>query len=68
MGRVIILADMEGAAGIGNVKECFPWYPEYHKHGVVQLAGDVNAAVRGLRAGGIEERARENPNPSASNI
>lgn len=55
MGRVIILADMEGAAGIGNVKECFPWYPEYHKHGVVQLAGDVNAAVRGLRVGGIED-------------
>ena len=55
MGRVIILADMEGAAGLGDVKECFPWYPEYHKHGVVQLASDVNAAVKGLRAGGIED-------------
>lgn len=55
MGRVIVVVDMEGAAGIGHVKECFPWYPEYHKHGVVQLAGDVNATVRGLRTGGIED-------------
>lgn len=55
MSRVIIIVDMEGAAGIGNLKESFPWYPEYHKHGVIQLAGDVNATVRGLRAGGIED-------------
>ncbi len=50
-----MVVDMEGAAGIGHVKECFPWCPEYHKHGVVQLADDVNAIVRGLRTGGIED-------------
>ena len=55
MSRVIIEVDMEGAAGIGDVKECFPWYPGYHKNGVIQLANDVNAAVRGLRAGGIDD-------------
>jgi len=53
--RIVVVADMEGAAGIGNMpKDCFPWYPEYHDHGLVQLAGDVNAVLRGLRAGGIE--------------
>ena len=55
MRRIVVVADMEGAAGIGNMpKDCFPWYPEYHDHGLVQLAGDVNAVLRGLRAGGIE--------------
>lgn len=54
MSRVLVIVDMEGAAGIGNVNHCFPWYPEYHTYGLVQLAGDVNAVVRGLRAGGVD--------------
>ena len=50
--RVLVQADMEGAAGIADFRECFPYFPAYWRHGRRKLTADVAAAVEGLFAGG----------------
>jgi len=53
--KVVIATDMEGAAGIDRVEQCFPSYPEAFQAGRRQLAEDINACIRGLRRGGAKE-------------
>ena len=50
--RVLVQADMEGAAQIDDFRECFPYFPEYWRTGRHKLTADVVAAVAGLFAGG----------------
>jgi len=53
--RVVIATDMEGAAGIDRVEQCFRGYPEAFETGRRQLIADINACIRGLRRGGATE-------------
>jgi D-amino peptidase len=53
--RVVIATDMEGAAGIDRFEQTFPQFPEAFAHGSRELIADINACLRGLRAGGATE-------------
>src|SRR3990172_10655251 len=53
--RVVIATDMEGAAGIDRVEQCFPGYPDAFESGRQQLTMDINACIRGLRRGGAKD-------------
>ncbi|MFX1417219.1 MAG: M55 family metallopeptidase, partial [Promethearchaeota archaeon] len=52
---VVIINDMEGISGIDNWHQIFHGFDEFEKFGRVQVTEDVNAAIRGLRAGGASE-------------
>jgi D-amino peptidase len=54
-GKFVVLADLDGAAGVRNPHECFPNYPEFEQYGVPHMAADANAAARGLFKGGASE-------------
>ena len=49
--RVVIWVDMEGIAGIENWDQVTSGKPQYDE-GRRLLTGEVNAAVRGAKAGG----------------
>lgn len=53
--RVILATDMEGAAGIDKFEQTFPQYGQAFRHGCRELIADINACLRGLRAGGATE-------------
>jgi D-amino peptidase len=53
--RVVVATDMEGAAGIDRVEQCFPHHPEAFEAGRQSLIEDVNAVIRGLRRAGAAE-------------
>ncbi len=53
--KVVIATDMEGAAGIDRVEQCFRGYPEAFETGRQQLIADINACIRGLRRGGAKD-------------
>lgn len=50
--HVLLIADMEGAAGIIDHRECWPVFPHYWRTGRQHLTADVAAAATGLFAGG----------------
>jgi D-amino peptidase len=53
-GHYIVLADLDGAAGVRNPHECYPNFHEYTQYGVPNMAADANAAARGLLKGGAD--------------
>ncbi|HEX9710519.1 MAG TPA: M55 family metallopeptidase, partial [Candidatus Thermoplasmatota archaeon] len=53
-GHYVVLADLDGAAGVRNPHECYPNFSEYAEFGVPNMAADANAAARGLFAGGAD--------------
>ncbi len=53
--RVMILADMEGAAGIDDYRMTTVDHPERYAEGRRQVTADVNAAVAGLKAAGVTD-------------
>jgi D-amino peptidase len=53
--RVVIATDMEGAAGIDRVEQCFPYHTAAFAAGRQSLIEDVNAVIRGLRRAGASE-------------
>lgn len=53
--KIVIATDMEGAAGIDRVEQCFPAYPDAFESGRQQLIVDINACIRGLRRGGAKD-------------
>jgi len=55
MKRIIILADMDGIAGIESPSQVFPSYDQYWDDGIHQMAADVNAIGKGLVEGGIDQ-------------
>jgi D-amino peptidase len=54
-GKFVVLADLEGAAGVRSRRECYPNYPEFQEFGVPNMQGDANAAAGGLAEGGASE-------------
>ena len=54
-GKFVVLADLEGAAGVRNPRECYPNFPEYQQFGVPNQQDDANAAAGGLLEGGASE-------------
>ena len=52
--RVVIWVDMEGIAGIENWDQVTSGKPQYEE-GRRLLTGEVNAAVRGAKAGGADD-------------
>jgi hypothetical protein len=50
--HVLVVADMEGAAGITDHRECWPVFPHYWRTGRQHLTADVAAVAAGLFAGG----------------
>jgi D-amino peptidase len=55
--NVLIAADMEGIAGIGDYRECLPSHPAPYARGRTLMTDEVLAAVAALRAGGVERIA-----------
>jgi len=53
--RVALSVDMEGAAGIADMRECLAVCREYWGRGMGLLEADVTAAAEGLLAGGATE-------------
>lgn len=53
--RVMILADMEGAAGIDDYRMTTVDHPERYAEGRRQITADVNAAIAGLKAAGVTD-------------
>ncbi len=53
--RVMILADMEGAAGIDDYRMTTVDHPARYAEGRRQVTADVNAAIAGLKAAGITD-------------
>jgi D-amino peptidase len=52
--KILIVNDIEGISGIDNVRQIHYGYKEFEE-GRIQVTEDVNAAIRGLRAGGATE-------------
>lgn len=53
--RVLVLADMEGAAGIDDYRMTTVAHPGRYAEGRRQVTADVNAAVAGLTAAGVTD-------------
>jgi D-amino peptidase len=53
--RVLVQADMEGAAQITDHRECWPVCPEYWRTGRGKMTADAAAAAEGLFDGGAAE-------------
>lgn len=52
--KILIACDMEGITGVTRWEHCDPTHPEYQRFRK-QMTMDVNAAVEGAFAGGVEE-------------
>jgi D-amino peptidase len=52
--KILIAADMEGITGVTNWDQVDPHHPEYPRFRRL-MTGDVNAAVRGVCAGGVND-------------
>ncbi len=52
--NVLIGLEMEGVAGIRDIRALFLWHEEYHAVGRRLITDDLNAVLRGLRRAGIE--------------
>jgi len=52
--KILIVNDIEGISGIDNVRQIHYGSKEFEE-GRIQVTEDVNAAIRGLRAGGATE-------------
>ena len=52
--NVLIAADMEGIAGIGDYRDCLPSHPAAYARGRRQMTDEVLVAIEALRAGGGE--------------
>jgi D-aminopeptidase len=50
--RVILFADIEGAAQITDYRECLPFFPDYWRSGRDKMTDDVVADAEGLLSGG----------------
>lgn len=53
--KALVVADLEGAAGVRNPRECFPNFEEYQAFGLPNMTADALAAAEGLKAGGADE-------------
>lgn len=53
--KVLLVNDIEGISGINDVHQIGHGYKEFEEFGRIQVTEDVNAAIRGLRAGGATE-------------
>src|SRR6266496_5626797 len=56
-GKFVVLADLDGAAGVRNPHECFPNFSEYHEFGIANMEADALSAAAGLVEGGADEVA-----------
>jgi D-amino peptidase len=54
-GKFLVLADLDGAAGVRNPHEVFPNFSEFREFGVANMAADASTAAEGLLAGGADE-------------
>ncbi|GAA3887203.1 M55 family metallopeptidase [Streptomyces sedi] len=54
MTKILISADMEGATGVTWPADCLPGTPEWQRCRPL-LTSDVNAAIAGFFAGGVDE-------------
>ncbi len=52
--KILIVNDIEGISGIDNVRQIHYGSKEFEE-GRIQVTEDVNAAIRGLKAGGATE-------------
>lgn len=53
--KVLISSDLEGISGIDDYRQVFTIYGELYEKARNHITEDVNAAIRGLRAGGATE-------------
>lgn len=53
--KILLIYDMEGLSGVNRQEQTSAASPEYRSIGRVRLTEDVNAAIRGLVAGGAGE-------------
>jgi D-amino peptidase len=53
--RIMVWADMEGASGVDDYRQCSPTFPEQYEQGRERQVHDLNAAIRGLRMSGDPE-------------
>ncbi len=53
--KALVVADLEGAAGVRNPRECFPNFEEYQAFGLPNMMADALAAAEGLKDGGADE-------------
>jgi D-amino peptidase len=53
--RILIDVDMEGISGIDDYRQILSGYRQFEESGRSLITEDVNAVVRGLRAGGATE-------------
>ena len=53
--KVLLIYDMEGLSGVNRQEQTSAASPEYRAVGRLRLTEDVNAAIRGLAAGGAGE-------------
>lgn len=53
--KIVVDVDMEGISGIEDYRQILGGHKEFEKSGRNLITEDVNAAVRGLRAGGATE-------------
>jgi len=52
---VLVVVDMEGISGINHWHQVTGGFQEFEQHGRIQVTGDVNAAIRGLKAAGVNK-------------
>lgn len=53
--RIVLVVDMEGISGIDDYRQILGRHRQFEESGRSLITEDVNAAVRGLRAGGATE-------------
>jgi D-amino peptidase len=53
--RIVVVVDMEGISGIDDYRQILDRHRQFEESGRSLITEDVNAAVRGLRAGGATE-------------
>jgi len=65
--KILIAADMEGITGVTNWDQVTPGHPEYSRFRKL-MTDDVNAAVRGVFAGGADDVVVADGHWNGSNI
>jgi D-amino peptidase len=65
--RVFIIADIEGAVGISNRRQCYFIKPEF-EYGRDCLTKDINAVIEGVLAGGADVVAVRDTHETGQNI
>ena len=65
--RVFIIADIEGAVGIFNRRQCYFLKPEF-EHGRGCLTKDVNAVIEGVLEGGADSVTVRDTHETGQNI